>query len=428
MYAIDRGNLIESMVITEHRLDVFVNKHFKKKYLNDDFFVEYQDDIDLTKLDRSLLILPFIMNVFSTICISGDTYYIDTIDADTYRSLQNLNNLYKVLFPRTTWNGKLIAKNVVINRPENKKIEQNKDHIAIMFSGGLDSVHTSLMHEAGKQLLITAWGQPDLKWYQLERWQRAKQLFQSFASQRNQTHTFFRSNHHTFLNYTVLDNLTPEIKRWWMYAILGPCWAGLAAPIVVTHGYSILFVSSAVTWDYPYLYGTCPVVDDAICFAGIKLRHYGFDKTRTQKCDDIQKQCKVNDISLPILRICPGFDYTNCCLCEKCMRTMAEILVSGGDLVSFGFNIDRTYAVARIKKNFVYDLILKGKKNYTSVWFCQQIQKNLESRFSSHKEELSDLKWLLDINFEPIAKQKSKTKIKVNWRKLYKETEYSRCV
>lgn len=61
------------------------------------------------------------------------------------------------------------------------------------------------------------------------------------------------------------------------------------------------------------------------------------------------------------------------------MRTMAEILVSGGDLVSFGFNIDRTYAVARIKKNFVYDLILKGKKLYIGMVLSANTEKLRES-------------------------------------------------
>ena len=47
-----------------------INLLGKEAYLNEDFFVTYEDDLNLKKLDTSILVMPCLMNIISIIWAS----------------------------------------------------------------------------------------------------------------------------------------------------------------------------------------------------------------------------------------------------------------------------------------------------------------------------------------------------------------------
>ena len=151
--------LIESVTVNKNHIKIEVNKQFKEKYLTGNFFAEYDKDIDLSKLDYSIQIMPFIMNVLSIVWISGKDWYIDSMDQDLYASLDTIKEVFRRMYPRTKWEGRLIPHRLVKNVPPFKP---DTNRIALLFSGGLDSTTSSLYHREKKQLLITAWGHWDL--------------------------------------------------------------------------------------------------------------------------------------------------------------------------------------------------------------------------------------------------------------------------
>ena len=89
--------LIESMLVNKNRIDVIVNEEFKTKYLKSDFFAVYDSDIDVEKLDYSLQIMPFILNVVSIVWISGSHYYVDSMDENLFYSLQKVKKVVEAL-------------------------------------------------------------------------------------------------------------------------------------------------------------------------------------------------------------------------------------------------------------------------------------------------------------------------------------------
>ena len=128
-------DLIEQITVKKNRLDVVVNKEFKEAYLHENFFVEYDEDIDLEKLDYSLVTMPFIMNVISLVWVSGKEYYVDSMDQDVYDSLQRIKEVFKVFYPKTPWDGQLIPRKIVKNEPLRVN---TSERIALLFSGGVD--------------------------------------------------------------------------------------------------------------------------------------------------------------------------------------------------------------------------------------------------------------------------------------------------
>ncbi len=262
-------DLIASVTVSKHRVDVVPNAAFKQAYLIDDFFVEYANDIDLTKLDYSIVTMPFLMHVIAIVWISGEKYYIDSMDENLYRSLVTVREVFKKMYPRTSWSGQLIPRKLV----PNTSLVTQKDAIALPFSTGLDSSYSSLKHLDKKQLLITEWGRFDTPLDDLDLWNVLNQRIASFAEKFGHERTIIRSNYRDILNCQRLDNISPDIDSWSDCTLEGLARAGLVAPILLTKGCSALYVASTFTWDFPYSYAANPFVDNNILFADVRIKH-----------------------------------------------------------------------------------------------------------------------------------------------------------
>lgn len=131
--------LIQSLNITQNSMKVIAEDEFKENYLLENFFVEYDQDIDLSSLDESLVIVPFIANVISIIWISNKTYVIPSLDKDFFDSLERLKKVFKIFYPKTRWDGELKVLKLVKNRTDEIK-QQDYPQMALTFSLGLDSV------------------------------------------------------------------------------------------------------------------------------------------------------------------------------------------------------------------------------------------------------------------------------------------------
>ncbi|MBA2306978.1 hypothetical protein H0W26_02495, partial [Candidatus Dependentiae bacterium] len=70
-------NIIKSVTIDKNSLKVSINDSFKEEWLQDDFFVEYESDIDLEKIPYSIALLPFTLTIYAIVWVSGKDYSID---------------------------------------------------------------------------------------------------------------------------------------------------------------------------------------------------------------------------------------------------------------------------------------------------------------------------------------------------------------
>jgi hypothetical protein len=266
--------------------------------------------------------MPFIMNVVSIVWISGKDYYIDEMDAQLYASLKTVKEIMKQLYPKTKWQGRLIPRKLVDVPSHFTK--ENNDHVALLFSGGLDSVTSSLYHRDQKQLLVTLWGHWDLPLNDKKLWETRKRELQAFGKEHGHENTFIRSNYFWFLNRDALNRISPEINCWRIFTVEGIGWAGLVAPIMLLKGYPILLHGSTITWEYNYPAAANPFIDNNIHFAGASLRHDLFDMNRLQKCDylaQLKKQKKIK--KYPYIRVCEDPKLVeNCNKCQKCIRTV----------------------------------------------------------------------------------------------------------
>ena len=406
-------NLISSLSVQKNHLSIKVDKAFKNKFLLEDFFATYESDIDLEKLDDSLLVLPFISNVISIVWISGRTYYIDSLDEDFYESLKTIKEVFKRMYPDTTWNGELIPRTLVKNRltpalphPEGKK------RTALLFSGGLDSVTSSLYHRNEEQLLITVNGHWDLPLENKDLWNARKNQLINFGEKHGHQNSFIHSNYYEFLNRKVLDHYSQEITSWRIFTVEGIGWAGLCAPLMALKGYDTLLHASTITWEFNFPAAANPFIDDNLFFAGMGLKHDLFELNRLDKCEFIANLCATQNIDRPYIRVCEERALKNCCnRCQKCIRTILELVVIGEDPRSYGFMGNVHKIVAQSK-----EFMKMHETGATTVWHFMHIQKKLQEQVAQGRSVPEGLTWLLTYNLKKKITAEIKNQRRLDWR------------
>ncbi len=403
--------LIESMLVCKNRIDVIINEEFKAKYLKSDFFAEYDSEIDLEELDYSLQIMPFILNVVSIVWISGSHYYIDSMDENLFYSLQKVKKVFEVLYPQTNFSGELIPRKLTTN--VSPHLLDKNTHIALLFSGGLDSTTTSFHYFDKKQLLITAWGEWDMPLSNEELWNSRKKQFLEFAQRYGHTNSFIKSNYSIFLNRKVLDNLSPEITSWRINMVEGIGWAGLTAPILFSKGYQVLYIASSDTWAFKYPGACNPFVDDNIQYSDITLHHDFFDISRLEKIEFLSAFIEEHDIKEHIIKACTDLTEINCCDCDRCAITICGLLLFGEDIETYGYYITKEKAIEMIQ-----NLLQREELRYDTVFHFECIIDRIKSELAHHKQIDNDLLWLLDVDLRGKAYD-IEHRTKVDWSILH---------
>lgn len=406
------NNLIEGLKVTKNQIEVTIHKDFKKKFLKSDFYATYDKDLDLSSLDSSVLVLPFVSNVISIIWISGKKYYIDSIDQDFYESLKTVKEVFRRMYPETRWNGELIPRRLVKNTVSPVAVSEGKERTALLFSGGLDSITSSLYHREKKQLLITVNGHWDLPlWDKHLLKERRKDLI-AWGTQYGHENSFIDSNYYDFLNRPVLDSYSHEITSWRIYCVEGIGWAGLAAPLMALKGYHTLLHGSTITWEYNFPACANPFIDDNITFSGMRLKHDLFDMHRLGKCEyigNLRKQGFIKEA--PFIRVCEEKTVDNCSKCQKCIRTILELVIAGEDPQAYGFACD----VEKVLKDSKKFMEHHGTGS-TTVWHFMHIQKRLREQKASGKHIPETLTWLLNVNLKNKLTSEIKDQHKLDWR------------
>jgi len=306
-------DLIESLtIVNKNKIIVKANEQFSKQFVKEDFFAEYDETIDLTKLDESIVTIPFILNIVPVVWFCNKKYSLEVMDEDLYYSLQKIREIFRLFYPQHTWAGELVPKKLVSNIPPSSS-QQDEPILAILFTGGLDSVNASLSHIDTKQLLITAWG-ADVKVKAEQEWQRVFDQVKQFAHTYGPAHTFIKSN---FREFVKTRYLYTKFSRWWVRVSHGLSFTGLVAPLLVQKNIPTLLISSTFTVKHPDPHGVHPAIDNNISFAGKKVYHADGDKDRVQKIQNINALCTRKKLTLPCLRVCWADPLGgNCLTCE----------------------------------------------------------------------------------------------------------------
>ena len=241
----------------------------------------------------------------------------------------------------------------MIRKTASTKFDLRMDSCAILFSGGLDSVASSYRHLSEKQTLVMVRGS-DIALDDHVGWEVARKSAHEYATKIGANVYFLESNFYNFLNHSRLGSLSDDIPAWWAYVQHGMGLAGMMAIPSWLDNAAIAYIASTHSDGFgDSAWGSSPKIDNEVEWCGVRVVHDGFDLTRQGKVEYIVKKAALG-ADVPPLRVCySSAGGKNCCVCEKCSRTMSGILVSGATYQQYGFGIPGKAFVKNTRRLFL---------------------------------------------------------------------------
>lgn len=373
-------------------VDYSVGNELKKYFnLDEDFFVEYEED--MSSVPKAIAVIPFIVNVLPIIWLTDSVLEVNELDETFYNSIPKFKQGYIDMYPNVKFKGHISVKNIV-----NCDYEK-KDKCATFFSGGLDSYSTLINHLEEKPDLVALWGS-DITFEDKIGWERVKNNITNVSKKYNLKAVFIKSSFRRFISEGNLDKDFSKILNdgWWHGVQHSIGLIGHIAPYACQSKLSIQYIASTYcNKDGKVTCASYPTIDNNIKFASCNIVHDQFEFNRQDKIKYVIDYCKENNDNIQ-LRVCWKSDGgKNCCTCEKCYRTIMEILVEGENPNNYGFKVSNS--------------ILKQLKIYMSTYYnfnepTIKIWKPTQERAIENKNLIKNkpyykyIKWILTYDFD----------------------------
>jgi hypothetical protein len=317
-----------------------------RRYVRAALFWEYPG-LDVTGLPQHVALLPFVWAVAPIAWATDLTAEVDELDATVSASLAAVRSELHLAYPGLGWKGDIRARREA--QPWDAVRSEKAE--AALFSGGLDSTYTALRHRGPQLLLVAAWG-PDIALGDTQRWGEHVARLEQFARREAGGLQVVRTNVRSAMDYRRLNGLSAEIARWWVDVQFGTTLTGLAAPVAAAHGIGSIYLASGAKWEADKVLrnGSAPRIDNAIDFGFARVHHDGNDVSRQQKVNFLVASGRAAP-----LRVCVRLADTselNCGRCIKCVRTIAGLVVAGGDPRQYGFDRYTPAALAELPRRF----------------------------------------------------------------------------
>lgn len=319
------------------------------------------DGHDLTAFSEETLTVPFILNIAPVVWLSGRRLHITSMDETLSQALVRLRNWFRNHFPEMQWEGEIVPDNIVSSHP---MAPVPTIRPALLFSGGLDSVTSLYRHISETPLLISVHG-ADIQLRDYLSWKVLSDLACRYGEENGLQNVFVRSNILDFLNQHLLGKIAKTEISWWGNIQHGMGLAGLAFPVCDFHRCPTLLIASSL-WketqdESPVRWGTAPEAIDLIRYRSMKVQD-DYQVSRQEKMEYLKRLGQEMSI-YPKLRVCfRSKAGINCGHCEKCLRTVAGILVTGVEnLPIYGFPEPIAVYVERLKAMFESRKVRMGR-------------------------------------------------------------------
>lgn len=360
-----------------------------KKYYNDNLNYEIEYPINVSNVPKNVLAVPFVCNILPIVWLCDATLQLETIDKDFFENITHIKKGYEEMYPMLSFNGDIKVDNVEENR------SKQCDKSAVFFSGGVDAYTTLLRHLNEKPCLVTIWG-ADVKVDDIQGWKNVESHISTVSEEYGLGFYAIKSNFRLMIKENRLDELVrSSLEGWWHGFQHGIAMIGHMAPLAFELGIERAYIASSFPEKMKGQY-TCasdPTIDNYVSYCGAHTIHDGYELDRQEK---IQYLVEKKNQGCPIkLRVCwMSKDGKNCCECEKCYRTILEIVSEGGAPEEFGFTWDDK-AIKICKKNMLNKITVQE--------FCiNQFYYPIIDRLKSNIDKIENYekyKWLLDIDY-----------------------------
>ena len=130
---------------------------------------------DVGGIPEALLNVPFVATLAPIAWVLGAELRVPVVDATFFESLRRVRESLRALHPGLAWDGEVHPETVVDCRGT-----YSSEGEAILFSGGVDSLASFVMHRDAKPRLVAVWG-ADVGLGARPQWERVAGGMRAFA-------------------------------------------------------------------------------------------------------------------------------------------------------------------------------------------------------------------------------------------------------
>lgn len=390
--------LIEELSVEGHRVIVRPSPSFGAAYTKAPFYAEYAPPVRLDTLDEEILCMPFLLNVLPVIWRSGQRYRVRSLDRGLAAALSEVRDAFRRIHPTLSWDGELVADRL---HGAQATEASGTERVGLLFSGGADSVYSSVIHRDTPQLLLTILsllgGYPEENPAARG---KAEEHFRSFGRRFGHENAFVSSNLFGYVPASRLLPLWPRPWRWLIEVQHGLGFAGLAAPVLADRGIRHLLVAACELDHYGLPSGSHPEIVNAIRWTGTRVIVDGVDAKRQEKIRTFHVLVSGHSSPAPSLRPClrPSRGFHNCGVCSKCLQTILGLFAEGADPAMYGFEAPAAEACATLRRLCRARKLPMPDLGELRQW--QDIQTALRSRAQEVSETDPGFQWLDTFDFD----------------------------
>ncbi len=366
----------------------FYDSELEKFFTSKEFYIEYQTDIDFEHVPKSILTVPFVINLLPLCFIYNISLNIEELDESAFNSINEIKKGFETIYPDYTFYNKINPQKVISNTYE------TSDKVTCLFSGGVDASFSFLRHKNENITLFNVWG-VDISLEDIKGHTKTENYFNKIANDFSVGYICIKSTLRTFYNEEFLNNdaYNKIGDYWWHGAQHSIGLLSLLAPYNYLNKIKTNYIASTFTQTELAQGVKCvsyPIIDNSLSTASTNIFHDGFDFSRTQKVEFICKECNKLDKNIA-LKVC--FNYhegKNCSSCEKCYRTIAAILVFDNNIEKYGFKLNSknakeikrfldTHEIGIFRWLPIQEAYLKNPSNKSIKWLAKYKFNNLSS-------------------------------------------------
>lgn len=294
------------------------------------FEVEYSEDVSAAP--ESVLVIPFVCNVLPIVWLADAVLEVPQLDYKFYEGIPDILKGYADMSPMLEFKGEVRVGQLVDNSYD------TSDKVAAFFSGGVDAFATLIAHAEERPQLITLWG-ADVKLTDADGWDKVRHHVLETSRQFGlASPVLVKTNFRAMVDEAALSALCAASGEGWWYGFQhGIAIVGHAAPVAYLKRLKTVYIASTNTIKDKLICASDPTIDNKVRLVSTGVWHDQYECTRQQKVQHIVEYCreKGSDVQL---RVCwQSAGGSNCCLCEKCARTLYNLLAEGADPFSYGF-------------------------------------------------------------------------------------------
>ena len=389
---------MEKVILKEIKVEgnrceyIFTIPQVLAKYIadpNQNLFVELPEEFNLKDVPEALLAVPFVGSMMCATMLLNIGIEVPQLDEKFFNCIPNVANVYHKMFPYADFCFDVKANQLVdcsyetINTP------------SVFFTGGLDATSALIEHIDEKPLLVNIWG-GDVLLSDSDANKALNQYFIRLTKQIGNNYVFLKSNCRRYFTEVILEQevlnkiIKPEHNHGW--------WASIAhilsmttviAPMLYLKRIGHHYVGSSYAANSFGFDANNKEMNDAIKYASANFDIVDDKLERPDKAKKIIQYCESHNLKVEFKVCWYSKASVNCSHCEKCYRTMLNILNNHADPNNYGFKID----AKGFKK--MHRFALYNRVN-EAFW---EANRKIFLEDADYWRKDKNMSWILDIDF-----------------------------